>query len=122
QEVFVDDNQFVQKGTPLVQLDDSMYRLAAEQKRAQVAQARLAVAQKIAAMAVAHAELEQARAQARAQVAGLHAAWALVGTVKDFVAYEMASLAWGEANIRQQQANERLAQSLYDRVKNLNPS
>lgn len=119
QEVLVDDNQYVEAGTLLARLDDEPLKLTVEQKKAALAQAKRAVDQQVAALQVAEAELDQAKHQARAQLAGLRAAWSLVSVVQDVVRYQLASLRSSVASLRQQEANVRLAQQEYDRVKSL---
>jgi membrane fusion protein (multidrug efflux system) len=115
-EVLVDDNQFVQKGALLVRLDPQQYQLAVEQRQAALDNARITAAAQMAALGVANANLDQARTQVRAQLAGLKASWYLVQTVQDFVRYEVAALESGQANLREQEANLKLAQEDYDRV------
>jgi membrane fusion protein, multidrug efflux system len=120
-QVLVDDNEYVEAGSPLVRVDDEPFKLAVEQKQAALGRAKLAVDQSVAALEVARAELEQSRNQARAQFAGLRASWFLVQTVQDLVRYQTAALKWGAANLRQQEANERLAGVQYERVRALDP-
>lgn len=121
QEVLVDDNQFVERGTVLLRLDPEPYEIAVAQRQADLDRANVDVQQKIAALAVANAELGQARTQVRSQLAGLRASWYLVATVQDFVRYEAAALQSDFANLREQQANLRLAQEEFDRVNHLGP-
>ncbi len=83
--------------------------------------AKLAVAQEVAALDLANAQLERVRSEVRSQIAGLRGAWYLVATVGDLVKYETAMLKSSVANLRQQQANLVLAQEEYDRVKKLGP-
>ncbi|HUB26983.1 MAG TPA: HlyD family secretion protein [Tepidisphaeraceae bacterium] len=109
--VLVDDDQFVTAGTPLVQLDDTRYRLLVEQKQAALDLARTDVAQKVAALAEARAELAQARDQAQSQLAAMHGAWYLASSVLDLVHYESAGLKAEVDNLKQQQANLKLAQT-----------
>ncbi|MWD26216.1 HlyD family efflux transporter periplasmic adaptor subunit [Aquicoccus sp. SCR17] len=60
-EVLVGENQHVEAGTPLFRLDASGYQIALDSAEAQLAAARLAVAQQRAAYATAAAQLESAR-------------------------------------------------------------
>ena len=117
--VLVDDNQYVKRGTTLVTLDPEPFQIVVQQRRASLAQAKLAVAQNVAALEVARADLEQVRNTARAQIAGLKAAWYMVATIQDLVRYQTASLRSSAAVLAQQQANLRLAQQEYNRVKTL---
>jgi membrane fusion protein (multidrug efflux system) len=118
-EVLVDDNQYVQRGTPLVRLDPGPLQITVEQRQAAMDRAKIAVDQQVAALVVARAELEQARTQVRGQLAGLRASWYLVATVQDFVRYETAGLQSAVANLGQQQANLHLAEEEFARVNNL---
>ncbi|MDP9173839.1 MAG: efflux RND transporter periplasmic adaptor subunit [Planctomycetota bacterium] len=120
-DVLVDDNQYVEKGTPLVQLDAEPFRIAVEQKQAALGRAKITIDQEVAALEVAQAELEQARTQVRGQLSGLRAAWYLVATVQDFVRYETAGLQSAGANLRQQKANLQLAEEEFSRVDTLGP-
>ena len=113
EQVLVDDNQYVEKGTPLVSIDAGPFALAVAQKKAALAQARIAVDQQVAALEVARRELDQARSQARGQVAGLRGAWYLLQTVEDLVRYETTALQSNVANIKLQQANQKLAQQQF---------
>jgi membrane fusion protein (multidrug efflux system) len=109
----------VEKGMPLVQLDPEPRQVLVDQRQAELASAKAAAAQQIAALAVAQANLDQARTQVRAQLAGLKASWYLVASVQDFVRYEEAALASNVANLNQQEASLKLAQQEYDRLKTL---
>jgi membrane fusion protein (multidrug efflux system) len=120
-QVLVDDNEYVEAGQALVRVDDELFQLAVQQKQAALARAKLSVDQAVAALQVARADLEQARTQARSQFAGLRSSWYLVQTIQDLVRYQTAGLKWGAANLRQQQASERLAEVQYERVKSLDP-
>jgi membrane fusion protein (multidrug efflux system) len=120
-EVLVQDNDYVEPGTVLVRLDPEPYRLAVEQKRAALAQARLTVGQQIAAWRAAEVEVEQARHQVRAQVASLWGYWYLLQTIQNLVRYQEASLRSSLANLRLQEANLALAQSEHDRYAALAP-
>ncbi|GGE41333.1 membrane protein [Primorskyibacter flagellatus] len=61
-EVLVTENQTVPAGTPLFRLDDSGYRIALDSAEAQLAAARLSVAQLRAAYQTAAAQLDAAEA------------------------------------------------------------
>jgi len=75
QEVLVDDNQYVEAGTPLVRIDAAPYRIAVEQKRASLDKAKQQVDQDVATLEVAKAELAQdvqrARQDLRQEVSNL---------------------------------------------------
>ncbi|MBV9124074.1 MAG: HlyD family secretion protein [Planctomycetes bacterium] len=118
--VFVEDNDFVEAGTLLVELDGEPYRLAVEEKRAALARAKMNIDQQQAGLKVAQADLEQARNQVHSQIAGLRAGWFLVKTVQDLVRYQVAALHSDLATLRLQQANLTLAQKELDRVQQLN--
>jgi membrane fusion protein, multidrug efflux system len=121
EEVFVDDNQFVQAGEPIIRIDRVPYQLAVEQRQAELARARLSVAQEIANLDLAEAQLNRVRSEVRSKIADLRGSWYLVATVQDFVKYEIAALQSNVANLRQQQAGLKLAQQEYDRVIKLGP-
>jgi membrane fusion protein (multidrug efflux system) len=117
--VLVDDNQYVEKGTPLVKLDAKPFELAVAQKRAALELAKRNVDQEVAALEVARRELDQARSQARSQVAGLRGAWYLLQTVEDMVRYETAALQSNVANLNLQKANEHLAEQQFQNAKDI---
>lgn len=117
--VLVDDNAYVEAGTPIVELDPEPFRVTVEQRQAALARAKVGVDQQLAALEVSQAELEQARSQARAQFAGLRGSWYLLATVQDLVRFEVASLQSSVAGLKQQQANLKFAQQEYDRAINL---
>ncbi len=121
QEVLVDNNQYVEAGTPMIRIDRVPYQLAVEQRTAELAQAKLGVAEKVAALDLADAQLDRVRSEVRSKIADLRGDWYLVATVGDFVRYGTAWLQANVANLRQQQANLLLAQQEYDRVKKLDP-
>ncbi|HEX4056657.1 MAG TPA: HlyD family secretion protein [Tepidisphaeraceae bacterium] len=120
-EVLVDDNQYVEAGTPMIRIDRVPYQLAVEQRTAELGRAKLGVAEKVAALDLAEAQLDRVRSEVRSKIADLRGDWYLVATVGDFVKYEMAALQGGVANLHQQEANLKLAQQEYARVKKLGP-
>ncbi|MGD0770541.1 MAG: efflux RND transporter periplasmic adaptor subunit [Tepidisphaeraceae bacterium] len=121
EEVLVDDDQYVEAGTAIIRIDRTSYQLAVEQRSAELNRAKLAVAQEVAALDLANAQLERVRAETRSKVADLRGAWYLVASVQDLVKYEIAALQSNVANLRQQEASLRLAQDEYDRVQRLGP-
>ena len=46
-EVLVDDNQYVEAGTPMIRIDRVPYQLAVEQRTAELGRAKLGVAEKV---------------------------------------------------------------------------
>jgi len=120
QQVLVDDNQFVEAGTPIIRIDRTAYQLSVEQRNAALSRAKLAVAQEFAALDLANAQLEKVRSEVRSKVADLRGAWYLVATVQDFVRLETAVLQSNVADLREQEATLKLAQQEYDRVEKLN--
>jgi membrane fusion protein (multidrug efflux system) len=118
-QIAVDDNDYVEAGQVLVYLDAEPYRLAVEEKRAARARARLTIDQQVAALEAARADLEQARNQARSQLAGLAGSWFLLETFQYLVRYQVATLHSNVANQRLQEANQTLAQREYERVRTL---
>jgi membrane fusion protein, multidrug efflux system len=121
EQVLVDDNQYVAAGTPMIEIDRVPYQLAVEERSAALARAKLGVAQEVAALDLALAQLDRVRSEVRSKIADLRGAWYLVATVGDFVRYETAVLNSNVGNLRQQQASLKLAQQEYDRVKKLDP-
>ncbi len=120
-DVLVDNNRYVTAGEPLVRLDAQPFQLAVEQKQAALAQARQMVDQQIAALDVATAQVEQARDQAKGQLAAIYADWYLLQTVQTFIGYEVAALKSSAANWKMQQANLVLAQANLKRGQELVP-
>ncbi len=119
EDVLVDDNQFVEAGTPIVRIDSVPYQLAIDQKAAELAQAKLSVAQKIAALDLANAQLDRVRSDVRSKIASLRGDWYLVATVQDFVKFETAMLQANVASLHEKEADLRLAQQEFDRVTKL---
>jgi membrane fusion protein (multidrug efflux system) len=121
EEVLVDDNQFVAAGAPILRIDRVPYQLAVEQRDAELSRAKLAVAQEVAALDLADAQLNRVRSEVRSKIADLRGSWYLVATVQDFVKYETAVLESNVAKLHQDQTSLRLAQEEYDRVEKLGP-
>ncbi|HEY1923220.1 MAG TPA: HlyD family secretion protein [Tepidisphaeraceae bacterium] len=121
QNVLVDDNQFVEAGTPMIRIDRAPYQLTVDQRQAELARAKLSVAQQVAALDVANAQLDRVRSDVRSKIAGLRGDWYLVATVQDFVKFETSALQGNVASLHEKEANLRLAQEEYDRVEKLNP-
>lgn len=119
EQVLVDDNQFVQAGTPIIRIDRVPYQLAVDQRQAELARAKLSVAQQVAALDLAQAQLDRVRSEVRGKIADLRGSWYLVATVHDFVKYETAALQSNVANLHEQEASLRLAQEEYNRVLHL---
>lgn len=119
EQVLINDNDFVEKGTVLVRLDQQPFAIAVEQKHSALRQARVNVEQLIAAMETARSQLEQARHEVRAALAGLHEAWRGIEGRQDQVRYRIASLRAEVAGLRSTQASLALAQREYDRVNHL---
>src|ERR1700728_1974230 len=72
--VLVDDNQYVDAGQPMIAIDHVPYQLAVDQRQAQLDKAKLVVAQEIAALDLAQAQLQNTRAEVRSKVADLRGA------------------------------------------------
>jgi membrane fusion protein, multidrug efflux system len=121
EQVLVDDNQFVQAGTPILRIDHVPYQLAVDQHEAGLARAKLLVAQEIAALNLAEADLNRTRSEVRSKLADLRGSWYLIVTVQDFVKYETAALQSNVAKLHQDQTSLELAQEEYDRVQKLGP-
>ena len=120
-EVLVDNNRYVTAGEPLVRLDSEPFRLVVEQKQAAISQAKQTVDQEIAALDVATVQVEQARDQAKGQLASIYADWYLLQTVQTFIGYEVAALKSSAANWKLQQANYALTQANLKRGQELVP-
>ena len=121
-EVLVENNQYVERGQPLVRIDAKPFELTVEQKQAALAQARQSVDQEVAALDVATAQVQQARDTARGQLTAVYADWYLLQTVQTFIGYEVAALKSAVANWKLQQANLALAQANLRRGEELVPS
>jgi membrane fusion protein (multidrug efflux system) len=119
QEVFVDDNQYVEAGTPMVRIDPVPYQLAVDQRQAELSRAKLSVAKDVAALDLANAELDRVRSEVRSKIADLRGDWYLVATVQDFVKFETAALQANVASLREKEADLQLAQKEFDRVEKL---
>jgi membrane fusion protein (multidrug efflux system) len=120
-EVLVENNQYVPAGQLLVRLDRQPFQIAVEQKQAALAAAKQSVDGQIAALNVAQAQLNQARDQARGQLAAIYADWYMLQTVQTFIGYEVAALKTGVANWKLQQANFDLAKANLKRGQELTP-
>jgi membrane fusion protein (multidrug efflux system) len=121
EEVLVDDNQFVEAGTPIIRIDRVPYQLAVDQQNAELSRAKLAVAERVAALNLAEAQLNRVRSDVRSKIADLRGAWYLVATVQDFVRYETAALQSNVAKLHQDETSLKLAQDEYARVEKLSP-
>jgi membrane fusion protein, multidrug efflux system len=121
EEVLADDNQFVEAGAPILRIDRVPYQLAVDQRNAELSRAKLSVAQEVAALDLAEAQLNRVRSEVRSKIADLRGAWYLIATVQDFVKYETAALQSNVAKLRQDETALRLAQEEYDRVEKLGP-
>ncbi|HZU37582.1 MAG TPA: HlyD family secretion protein [Gemmataceae bacterium] len=113
------DNRFVRAGDVLVQLDDRDYRVAVDQKKAALDQALLTIRAQAIALQSAQIEVEQARNQARSQLAGLRASWFLLRSIQTLAGYGVASLRASNANLEVQKRNLVLAKQEHDRVARL---
>lgn len=117
--VLVHDNDYVERGALLVQLDREPYQLLVEQKRQDWQQARLTVDGMVRALEAARADLEQSRDQVRSSVAALEEAWRAVEGQQEQVRYRIASLRAEAAALRSAHAELILAQKDHERIKNL---
>ncbi len=80
--VFVEDNDYVEAGQLLVQLDREPYEIVCQEKKAAYERAKMKIDQEIAALDAAEAEVEQARNQVRSGIAGVQVALANVNLQK----------------------------------------
>ena len=117
--VLVHDNDYVERGTLLVQLDREPYRLVVEQKRLDWQKARLTIDRMVRMLEAARADLAQACDQVRSSVAALEEAWRAVEGQQEQVRYRVASLLAEAAALRAAQAELILAQKDHERIKNL---
>src|SRR5579875_175951 len=90
--VLVHDNDYVERGTLLVQLDREPYQILVEQKRSDLQQARLTVDRMVRAVDAARAGIEQEQDLVRSSVAALEEAWRAVEGQQEQVRYRVASL------------------------------
>jgi len=103
--VHVDDNEFVNKGQLLVEIDPEPYQIAADRASA--------------AVTVAEAQVHQAIAQGRAMVAGIRAAYNNLKLTKDHVAEGVAKLRASVATRDKTIAQRSLADAELRRARNL---
>ncbi|WAL59861.1 HlyD family secretion protein [Thermocoleostomius sinensis] len=117
QTIAVDDNQPVQAGQVLVQLDPHDYQVKVEQ-----AQAALAVAQRQAQAAQAGISLANANAQAQTTtaqgsvgeaIASISSAQAALKEAQAGVPFAQAQLAQSEANLQKAQTDDQRYETLY---------
>lgn len=121
--VYVDENQMVKPGDPLVDLDPRDYQVSLDQARAQLAQARSLVTAQQPNVPIAEVETTANVSGAEADVANAEAAIAGAERDRDVAA---AKLAEAEANSTRSQAdlarykiliaNEEVSQQEYDQV------
>jgi membrane fusion protein (multidrug efflux system) len=117
--VLVHDNDYVERGTLLVQLDREPYQLLVDQKRSDWQQARLSIDGMVRMLEAARADLEQARDQVRSSLASLEEAWRAVEGQQEQVRYRVASLRAEAASLRAAHAELILSQKDHERIKNL---
>jgi membrane fusion protein, multidrug efflux system len=117
--VCVHDNDYVERGTLLVQLDREPFQLLVEQKRSDLQQARLSVDRMVRMLEAARADVEQQHDAVRSSVAALEEAWRTVEGQQEQVRYRVASLRAEAAALRAAHADWILAQKDHDRIKNL---
>jgi membrane fusion protein (multidrug efflux system) len=100
--VLVKDQQVVEQGELLVQLDAQPLRAAFQREQAQ--------------LEIARAELEQTRAAARAQAAAAASAWSRVLAARNSVRENIARLHSAAANEKLRQSERTLAEKQYERA------
>ncbi|HEX5470900.1 MAG TPA: efflux RND transporter periplasmic adaptor subunit [Lacipirellulaceae bacterium] len=120
-EVLVENNQHVEAGQVLVRLDREPFQIIVDQKRAALARAKQMVDQQVAALDVATAQLQLARDQARGQLAAVYAQGYLLQSIHTLIEYEVAALKESVANWKLEQTHLELAQSKWQRGKELLP-
>src|SRR5580658_7867657 len=121
--VYVDDNQFVKKGDPLVDLDPRDFQVAVDEARAQVAQARSQVTAQQPNVPITQIESSTNITGAEADVANAEAA---IGVSERDRESAVARLAEAEANAAKAKAdlsrytllikNEEVSQQEFDQV------
>ena len=119
EQVLVNDNDQVEKGTLLVLLDPEPFRVQVEAKRAELKSQSLLVEQMVKTVETDRAELENARLKVAAALAGLDEAWKAVEGRQEQVRYRVASLRAAAASMRATQAEVVLAEKDHERIKNL---
>jgi membrane fusion protein, multidrug efflux system len=117
--VLVHDDDYVERGTLLVQLDREPFQLLVEQKRLDLQQSRLTIDRMVRALEAARADLEQAYDQVRSSVAALEEAWRAVEGQQEQVRSRVAGLRSQAASLRASYAELVLAQKDHERVRNL---
>ncbi len=103
--VHVDDNQFVNKGQLIIELDPEPYQIGADRAAA--------------AVAVAEAQVQQAKTQSRAIVAGIRAAYNNLKLTMHHVTEGIAKLKASLATRDKTMAQRALAEAELRRAKNL---
>lgn len=117
--VHVNNNDYVRRGDLLVELDRKPFEVLVAQRRSEVEQAKIDVAEMTSAVATARADLEQTKTQVRMGLAMLHQAYRNVESRQDQVRYRVASLKAEIANLRSTQTDQTLAKKEFDRAKKL---
>ncbi|HVT26566.1 MAG TPA: HlyD family secretion protein [Lacipirellulaceae bacterium] len=120
-EVLVENNQHVEAGQVLVRLDREPFQIIVDEKRAALARAKQLVDQQVAALDVATAQLKLARDQARGQMADVYADCYLLQSIRTLIDYEVAALKSSVANWKLQKTSLELAESKWQRGKELAP-
>jgi multidrug resistance efflux pump len=100
--VLVGDQQSVEQGALLVQLDAAPLRAALEREQSR--------------LEVARAELQQARTAARVQAAAAAAGWSRVLAARNSVRENVARLRWAVTNEKLRLAERALAERQYERA------
>ena len=119
EDVLVNDNDQVEKGTLLVRLDPEPFRVQVEMKQAELKSQSLLVQQMVKAVETDRAELANARLKVAAALAGLEEAWKAVEGRQEQVRYRVASLHAAAAAMRATQAEVVLAEKDHERIQNL---
>jgi membrane fusion protein (multidrug efflux system) len=117
--VFVNDNDFVEKGTVLVTLDRAMLEVKTDQKRAEIKQQMLTLDQLVRTAETNRASLDAARDKVAIGVAALHESLKAIEGKQEQVRYRVASLRAAAASLRASQADMIFAQKDFDRVNHL---
>lgn len=102
QSVAVENDQHVEQGALLVELDSAPLKAAVNQRQAE--------------LQVAEADLEQSRAQVRAQAAAAVADWYSIIKQRDQLRQDVAQLRSNIASLKLRQAELRFADSQYQRA------
>jgi membrane fusion protein, multidrug efflux system len=117
--VFVKDNDYVEKGALLVTLDRAMLEVQADRKRTELKQQMLELERLVRTSETNRASLAVAREKVAMAIAGVLESIKAIDGKQEQVRYRIASLRAAAASLRAAQADMVFAQKEYDRLDRL---